>query len=143
MRTGLALDVAVCGVLLVGLSLLAGHLGPLLSRPLLAAVAVAGGLCVVWASLTWLGMRCRWLILFTLTGGSMVLAPLVVRAWQQVSQASEDQPVGSSLPAVVVTLMLVFALGQTLLVAGDRPASSGDRPAAPGRPGPRDLSGPG
>jgi hypothetical protein len=143
MKTGLALDVGVCGALLVGLSLLAGHLGPHLSRALLAAVTVAGGLCIAWASLTRLGMRCRRLILFTLTGGIMALVPLVVRAWQQVPQASGDQPVGTSLPAVVVTLMLVFALGQTLLVAGDKPPSREDSPDAPGRPDPKDRTGPG
>lgn len=142
MRTGLTLDVAVCGALLVGLSLLAGHLGPQLSRPLLAAVAVAGGLCVVWAALTSLGLRCRWPILFTLTGGVMLLVPLVAQAWQQVRQTAGDQPVGTSLPAVVVTLMLVFALGQTLFVAGDKPASPVDGPAAPERPGPKDRTGP-
>ena len=47
----MALELVLCGVLLAGLSLLAQHLHPELSRPTLFSGLGGGGLCVLWGVL--------------------------------------------------------------------------------------------
>ena len=101
-------ELVVCGVCLMGLSLLARHLEPTLGTAALL-IAVAGGvLCVVWGA-----APCRVGAIVTLAAVACVLALEAVKLWR----TSVDAGANHRAAAILMTLSVPFCVGTLANVA--------------------------
>lgn len=107
MSLEVALDLALCGVLLAGLPFLARYLQPDLRRGTLLIGCVGGGLCVLWGILGRRGVRCRWGALVTLAAVACVFVRQAVHSW------TASAAVGSKgrMVAAMMMLLAVFCVG--------------------------------
>lgn len=99
----LAVDLALCGGLMAGLSLLAQHLQPDFQPVTLFTGLVGGGLCVLWGVLGRRRGQCR--------GGAKVTLVVVAcvfafQAWQSWAASTE----GESKPRIVMLMMTVLIM---------------------------------
>ena len=102
MNSDARIELVVCGVFLMGLSLLTRYLDVTFGMvPLLTAVAV-GVLCVVWAA-----ARCHVGAIVTLPAAACVLAWEAVRLWRAPADAEADY----RMAAMVMTVLVAFCLG--------------------------------
>jgi hypothetical protein len=99
-----ALDLALYGVLLVGLNLTARHLLPAFPLLTLFTGLVGGGLCILWAVLGRRGTRCRGSAMVTLAVVACVFVPQAVQSWAVSTESRwNDRKV-----ALLMTLLVFF-----------------------------------
>jgi hypothetical protein len=121
MSSEVALDLALCGALLAGLSFLAQHLQPDFHRATLLFGLLGGALCVLWSVLGRRGTRCRGLAMATLAVIAIVFARQALRSWgAAASIGSKDR--------IVVALMVVLVGFCVGMVANLVRESKGHRP---------------
>jgi len=102
------IELVLCGVLLIGLSLVARHLGPTVGTVALLTAVAGGGLCVVWGA-----ARCRVGAFVTLPAAACVLAWEAVKLWGIPADAEADHR-GA---AMLMTLLVAFCVGTLANVA--------------------------
>lgn len=102
MNSDARIELVICGVLLIGLSLLGRHL-ELAFRTVPLLTAMAGGvLCVVWGA-----VRCRVGAMVTLPAAAAVLGWEGVNLWITAADAEADHR-GA---AILITLLVAFCGG--------------------------------
>jgi hypothetical protein len=108
MNSDARIELVICGVLLIGLSLLGRHL-ELAFRTVPLLTALAGGvLCVVWGA-----ARCRVGAMVTLPAAAGVLAWEGVKLWITAADAEAEHR-GA---AILMTLLVAFCVGTLANVA--------------------------
>lgn len=121
LRPEVALDLAVCGVLIAGLPFVAQHLQPHLSQRTLGLGLVGGALCLVWSVLAQRGPWSRWGATVTLAAVACGFVGQAVQSWQA---ASTLEPKGRMVAALMVVLT-VFCVGTLANVAREGRARRG------------------
>jgi hypothetical protein len=117
MSLEVALDLALCGVLLAGLSFLAHHLDAGFPRLTFAAAVGGGALCVLWAILGRYGTRgCRLGAMVTLALVACLLALQAVRSWGTSAEGGGR----SRLVAALMTVLVVFSVGMLASLVRER-----------------------
>ena len=99
------IELVLCGVFLMGLSLLARHLEPTLGMTTLLTALGGGVSCAVWAA-----ARCRVAAIVTLGALTCMLALEAVRLWR----TSVDEEARPGTAAMLMTV-LVAVCGMTLV----------------------------
>lgn len=107
------LDLALCGVLIAGLPLLAQHLLASLAPRTVALGMVGGGLCIVWSVLGARGSRFRGGAMMTLAA---VACGFIVQAVESWWAAGALGAMGRA-PAVLMAVLSVFCIGTLANVA--------------------------
>ena len=103
----LVMDLALCGALTAGLTLLAKHFQPDLPHLTLFTGLVGGALCVLWAVLSRRAMRCRLSSMVTLTAMACVFVRQAVQSWGTSAEGGWNGRQVASLMMVQV----VFCVG--------------------------------
>jgi hypothetical protein len=111
-----ALDLAVCGGLLAGLSALAQHLQPQFDRTTLFTGSVGGGLCVVWSILGRWGRPFRVGAMVTLAVVGCMFARQTVNSW---AAAAADESEGRKVMALMA-VVVAFCVGMLANLVRER-----------------------
>ena len=109
----LVMDLALCGALTAGLTLLAKHFQPDLPHLTLFTGLVGGALCVLWAVLGRRAMRCRLSSMVALTAMACVFVRQAVQSW---GIAFEGESHGR-IVAALMTVLVVFCVGMWIKLA--------------------------
>ena len=122
MSVGTTVDLIAYGVLMAVLSLVAGRFSAEYSSLLISLGVAGGSLALPWAILSLRGMVCRRWVILTLAILSTVMAVLVVNEWLAISEDKSE----TRKAALIVTLMLVFSVGQLILLNRERDTTPKD-----------------
>ena len=113
MNKTIGLQLVIYSLLLGGLSYLAHHLAPDLSRPTLITGVAGGALCLVWGLRAAAGSRGKALPLLTLIPISFVMLSQTVMTWggggQEVS--------GRRTAAIIITVLFALSIGMLMRIA--------------------------
>lgn len=120
MRTELAIQLVLCGVLLAGLTILAQHFQPDLPRLTFHAGLAGGGLCVLYGTLSRWGKVGRGGAMVTLTLLVCVLARQALLSWGRGAGQDDSK---TRIVMILTTVSMAFCLLTLakLLQAEDKP----------------------
>lgn len=113
MSLDLAVDLVVCGVMLVGLTLLAQRQQPDFQRAASVTAWVGGGLCILWGVLGRRGTRCRPYAILTLAAAACMFVRQALLPW--LNGTTSDSK--GRIVMVLMAVSVVFCLGMLVKVA--------------------------
>lgn len=122
MSVGTAVDLIVYGVLMAVLSLVAGRFSTENSSLLISLGVGGGSLVLLWAVLSLRGISCRGWVILTLVIISIAMAAFVVSEWLAVNEDKSE----TRNAALIATLLLVFSVGQLILLTRERDTTPKD-----------------
>lgn len=113
MNKTIGIQLAIYGLVLVGLSYLTDRLAPTIARPTLITGLVGAGLCLACTALALLGKRGKALPILTLIGIAYVLLGQAVMTWSGKDGAAK----GYWPAASVITLLFLLTMGMLVRIA--------------------------